>query len=568
MKKKAMSVLLSAAVTVTAVACGSGMAFADEGSDEEVTLTAFVMQSASTESGIWQGWGAQKLYDDLKIKIDFAPTAEAETSLQQYLVGGDLPDLVGFKGLDPGELAMDADMLLPLDEYQDQLPNIFTNDTYADAIQYSEDNTSNGTGHLYLMPTSIGPTGYNSYNWIPLLQWDAYKQAGSPEVSTLEDYLDVVEKMVEVKPTTETGDKVYGFSLFSDWDTVSASQVATLSFMYGIDTEYVSGLMETNVETKEINSLLDDNSFYKRALKFYYEANQRGLLDPDSMSQTYADVDQKLSAGRTMFTWFSWMTGTYNSTHQDDDNPDGYASVVAKDMKLYVAPDQTIGRNWYFSIAKDCSNLDAALKLLNWMYDPDVMWYLMNGPQGVTWDYDEDGNPTVINEEIVENNTEPLMPEEIGGGALRDGVYAFNTMGLRGTTIMEDYNNYPLSYYNWDSWRNRNPSKLKLEVNAYLGDGVTCLADYVEPNGMSAKSTIAVNMIPVPDDDLQLVITQIGEIVKKYSWQMVYASNEEEFESIWSQMQSEAKELGLDDVTEYYTTEWEKACELAEKYSG
>ena len=51
--------------------------------------------------------------------------------------------------------------------------------------------------------------------------------------------------MVELKPYTDSGEKVYGFSLFSDWDKYSALEIAALSYFYGIDTEYVSPLMET-----------------------------------------------------------------------------------------------------------------------------------------------------------------------------------------------------------------------------------------------------------------------------------------------------------------------------------
>lgn len=560
MKKKVLAAVLAGASVLSM----TGSAFA-ETEREEVTLSAFVMQSVTGESGIWQGWGAQKLYDDLKIKINFDPTGnEVETKLQQYLVAGQLPDLIGLKGLDQANLAMDADMLLPLDEYKDQLPNLFENELYADAIKYSEDFTSNDTGHLYVMPVAIGPTSYNSYNWVPLLQWDAYKNVGMPEVDTLEDYLDVVEQMVAYKPTTELGEKVYGFSLFSDWDKVTALEISTLSFMYGIDTEYVSPLMETNVVTKETKSLLAEDSFYKRALKFYFEANQRGLLDPDSLSQTYSDVDAKFSAGRIMFSWFSWLTGSYNTNNQNNaEKVDGMASVVAKDMKLYNAPYQSIGRNWYFAISKDCSDVDAALELLNWLYDVDVCQYLSNGPEGVIWEYNENGEPSIIDWNPVDNKAELLMPEDIGGGAFQDGVYPFNTLGPQAAAIMED--GYTMSYRYWPETLKRNPSLMKQEVNEMLG-GVTVLAEYLEANDMVANSTQAVNMITPASDDLEITITQIGEIVKKYSWQMVYASDEAEFESLWSEMVGQAEQLGLDQVTEYYTAEWEKALELVKDY--
>ena len=157
------------------------------------------------------------------------------------------------------------------------------------AVRYSRDHTSGGTGHLFIMPVAIGPADFHSFNWVPLLQWDAYKQAGMPEINTLEDYLDVAEQMTAIKPVTEKGEKVYGFSLFNEWDIVSALEISKISYMYGIDSNFVSPLMETSMITRETKSLLAEDSFYKRALRFYFEANQRGLLDTDIMSQKYRD---------------------------------------------------------------------------------------------------------------------------------------------------------------------------------------------------------------------------------------------------------------------------------------
>jgi putative aldouronate transport system substrate-binding protein len=541
----------------------------EETAKEETTLTAFIQQSVTSESGIWQGWGAQKLYDDTKIKVDFAPTGnEVEQRLQQYLVSGSMPDIIGFKGLDQAQLAMDADMVLNLSDYKELLPNLFENEGYQDAIAYSEKYTSNDTGNLLLMPTAIGPASINAYNWVPLLQWDAYKQIGMPEINTLEDYLDVVEKMVAIKPETENGEKVYGFSLFSDWDKYTALEVSTLSFFYGIDTEYVSHLMETNVTTKETTSILDENSFYKRALKFYFDANQRGLLDPDSATQTYSNVDAKYSAGRVMFSYFSWMTGTYNTPEagnvNNEESADGYASVLASDMKLYDAPDQTIGRNWYFAISKDCKDIERACELLNWLYSPDVEQYLYNGPEGGIWNYSGTGEPQVTDPDgwnVVDKKTEPIMPAE-GGGSLQDGTYAFNTLGMQASTVMD--NGYTISYRYWPTTLTRNPTLMKQEVNAMLG--ADTLADYLNANNMVAKSTQAVNMIPTISDEMEMTVSQIGEIVKKYSWQMIFAKDESEFNSLWEKMVEESKGLGIDSITEYYKQAWTDALNVVKEY--
>ncbi len=530
---------------------------------EDLTLTAFVQQSASTESGIWTGWGAKKLYDDTKLKLEFYPSGDStEEKLQQYLVAGTLPDLVGFKGQDQAQMAMDANMLVDLTEYKNLLPNIFESKYYKDAVAYTEKYVSKDTGKLLIMPTAIGASTTESLNWVPQLQWSLFKKAGMPAVNTLEDYLDVVDKMVKLKPKTADGEKVYGFSLFSDWDNLTAKEISTLSFFYGIDTEYVSQLMETNIITKETNSLLDENSFYKRALKFYYEANQRGLLDPDSATQTYSNVDAKYSAGRVMFSWFSWMTGTYNSNASghvtNAEDPDGYAAVIANDMKLYDAPDQTIGRNWYFGISKNCKDIERACELLNWMYDPEVQMYLGNGPEGTIWKNNDKGEPEIIDPagyDIVLNQKEAMMPDDIGGGTFESGQYAFNTLGLNAATIMD--NGFTKSYRYWPSYLNRNPNELKKEQIKWMGENT--VAQYALKKNLTAKSTQAVNMIPTLSDDMQMTVTQIGEIVKKFSWQMVYAKDEAEFNSLWDTMVKQAKGLGLDDVTAYYKQAWADA---------
>lgn len=537
----------------------------NKGERQEQTLTVLIMRSDETKVGSWQGWGAKKLYDDLKLRLNFFLTgASHEVELRQYLMAGQLPDFLGLKSLDHVKLIMDADMLLPLDEYRDKLPSLFENPAYLNAIRYTMDHNSNGTGKLYVMPVSIGPSNYHSFNWVPLLQWAAYKKVGMPRIRTLEDYLDVVEQMTEYKPETEKGDKVYGFSLFSEWDELSALEISTLSFMYGIDSRSVSPLMEVNVINGEINSLLDENSFYKRALHFYFEANQRGLLDPDSMSQNYEDIVDKFSEGRILFSWFSWLYGSYNS-EENQNNPekvDGMASVVAEDMKLYKAPNQTIGRQWYFAISRNCSDVDAALELMNWLYDPQVQRYLTSGPQGVTWDYNEKGEPEIINWELVDHPSDPIMPESVGGGSFKDGMDYLEALGLEAETVLED--GYSLSYRYWPSTLDRNPTLMKQEVSEMLG-GVS-LAEYLYGHDMVAESTQAVNMVSLKDPVMERNILQIGEVVKKISWQMVYARNEEEFEELWRNMADQARALGLDEITSYYAEEWFRALKLVEEY--
>ena len=547
---------------------GSGTAGTHEVSTDPVTLTAFSMQSVSTTYGVEDNWQFDKILEDTGITIDWQVGASnTEEIMSTMLASGELPDIIGIKATTLANQALAGNHLLNLDEYQDIMPSVYEEEIYENMVEYSRNYYSND-GNLYLLSTAVGQDSTTDPNWVPQLMYEQYKAVGEPEISTLEDYLDVVEQMVAQHPTTENGEKVYGFSLFSDWDVASAQQVSTLSFLYGIDTEYVSTLMETNMLTQETKSLLDEDSFYKRALKFYYEANQRGLLDPDSMTQTYDTVSQKYSAGRVMFTYFSWMTGTFNSVSSgnvsptDGSEPNGYYAVFAEDMRPYDAPNKTIGRPWFYAASSKSAYPERCAQLLNWFYDPENIFFMSNGPQGTVWDIDEDGNYYVTEEGwTYRNDTEKELPE---GGTISAGS-KWNNLPISGGTFYEE-RGVTMGYGMWDSTLNREPTDLK-KIWQETYDAVNTYT-YLKEHDMLAQATQAVNMITPADDDLQMVISQIGDKVKTYSWQMVYASSEEEFESLWDKMVSESKTLGLDQVTEYFTDQWNSALEIAKQYDA
>ncbi len=127
------------------------------------------------------------------------------------------------------------------------------------------------------------------------MRWDLYKEVGYPEMNTLEDLLPILQQMQEAKGTTEDGKRVYSFSLFSDWDGDSMSNAVQLAQMYGYNTV---GYALARADGSDIQGLLDDDSEYMRALKFYYEANQLGLVDPESTTQNYDTLYSKFQGGQ------------------------------------------------------------------------------------------------------------------------------------------------------------------------------------------------------------------------------------------------------------------------------
>lgn len=476
---------------------------------EEAFLTGLILPSHVQEQGKWTGACAEKLLADTGVHLEFYPNG-SETTLKQYISAGTLPDLIGF---DTGEerLLENLGLLLDLDKYQEQLPSVFQTEAYQEALNYCRENFGGEEKELLLLPVNVGEQCKKEYPWMPMLQWQPYEQAGCPKIESLWDYLDVVEEMYRYKPMTALQERVYGFSLYGESDDSVLSEVSALSHLYGIENGRISPLIEMDGETKEIRRITDDESFYKKALRFYFEANQRGLLDPDSRTQTYEGFRQKYDEGRILFANYSWIVEKYNEgIEKNEIKTNAYVPVTSSDMRIYQEPDSVAGTGIYFGISRNAVDKEGALKLLNWLYDPENITYL--------YENEEDAQPF---EELGLTREEAGAPHrELGSSELLE--------------------------------KNK-------ETSENPEEGVLGEASVQE--GVSA-----VYMLPPMPTWIEKLTKEIGERVVELSWNMIYASNQEEFERYWKIMRTSVKSLGMDEVEEYYQGAWREALEKEKLY--
>lgn len=125
-------------------------------------------------------------------------------------------------------------------------------------------------------------------------------------------------------------------------------QPSSLYGYYGMDVGSLSPLFAVDAKTGTIQGILEEDSFYKQALHFYFEANQRELLDPDSRTQTFEKLQEKYQKGQILFSGYAWQTGEYGRTEtKEEEQSDGYIPLVAGDMTLYQRPENPVGENWF-----------------------------------------------------------------------------------------------------------------------------------------------------------------------------------------------------------------------------
>lgn len=571
----AISLLMAMAMLLLVPACSKdeGTASSQSGVSETAKVVQLDVFSASTASttaaGVYDNtWWGKVLKEDIGVSLNILPTGDkAAEKLQALMASGELPDIVIFNTTKDVQNAIRGNMLVNLDEHLDKLPNVVKN--APKALQYYRDNISNDTGKLYAVANGVGPADLgNETSWGPYLRWDLYKAAGSPAINTFADYLTALKKMQDLQPTNKDGKKTYGLTLWKDWDGNSMFMATELGPTLGIDCGDQLGqlpFLQVDFTDNTTMNTLDSNSEYMKALKFYYDANQMGLVDPDSLTQTYETAKSKLTEGRILFSWWSWLNDAYNTTENTNaENATGFAAVLPADAKTLISGENNIGKSWPIAISAATKNLDACLKYVDYMYSTDGLQTLFNGPEGVTWTKDANGAPSLTTEGWKYVNDPTLeLPD---GGMLGDGTRTLGIYGLS-TAFINPATNASVHYQLWPSTKAYNATnQTKLQKDWASVTGYQTTIDYVNGKNMVMQIPLAQSLITPMTDDTSAAAAKIGDIVKTYSWKMIFAKNDAEYTSLYNEMITKAEGLGEKDVYATSLAGWDKALTLANKY--
>jgi putative aldouronate transport system substrate-binding protein len=378
---------------------------------------------AGISSGLQENrYWTEILKEDLGIVINLLPSS-TDTLNAMFAAKSISADLVHLPDTNAVTNAIQVGLLVNLDDHQDKLPNVYANVPLS--IQYVRDNVSNGTGRVYAVRNRVS-TQPSASRFLdgPYLRWDFYKELGYPELTNLEDYLPLMRKMLDNHPTNDNGQRMYGFALFSDWDDTMMQNAQWIG--QSKEGKMSLGYLEVDLWNNSIISVFDDTSSYKKALKFLYDANQMGLVDPNSPSMGFTQQTELSTAGRILF-WPGYIANTGRLSNEEEAAGKGYRAIPFKNERLITGAPSYVGEDNAMAISKDTKHLDKALAYLDYLYSYDGVWNLVNGRRGVKWDLNANGVPylTTLGWDIQYNNKE--FPN---GGPNGEGGYYVNFTGL------------------------------------------------------------------------------------------------------------------------------------------
>lgn len=541
----------------------------EEGPEKELyRVDVFTM--LGNYSGVQTGWFAKLVKDRFNMELNLISSnvdGGGDVKFAARMASGNLGDIVIYgnedsKYLDSisGGFLLDMTKNGLLDEY-----GKYIIENYPRLIQKAKVHFGGGTAvygfgyNVADMPD--GPSEGEDMSWGPNLRWDLYERLGRPEINTLEDYLPVLKKMQELEPRSDSGKPTYGFSLWADWDGDKLCLAKQYANVHGYDeTDGFNpiGIALISADEEKYQELLEPESYYIKCLKLYFNANRLGLMDPDSISQKYEDVVSKYKDGQVLFSWFPWMDSIYN-TRERQEQGKGFMLVPFKEERVYSIGFNPYGDNRLISIGARAKHPERLMEFINWMYTPEgvimscAVPYVL-GPQGLTWDM-KDGRPvlTEFGKKALPNN--PVsVPAQYGGGTFKDGVNQMNFNTVQPTSINPETNE-PYDYHLWSSYVESNSTRLIENWRAAMG--VSTAKEYFVSNDLIAvREPIFTGKAPnIMDIKLEQKKGQVAAVIRQYSWKMVFAGDEAEFEALQKEMTAKARSLGYDEVVKWYVAQ-------------
>ncbi|WP_342477665.1 hypothetical protein NYE24_33005 [Paenibacillus sp. FSL H7-0350] len=518
------------------------------GIDHSKPLTITVFDNAANYQGEQTGWYGKLLKDKFNITLNIlAPQVAGDQLYKTRSASGDLGDLLIIENsqleeLIPAGMIMDlTDMIKNTEHLSQYVDNHFKPFNVAFEKQ-------NPDGKIYALPAFTADTSPTTFSEelpysSPIMPWDYYKGIGAPKLNNLNDLMTALKDMQAKYPKTPDGKPIVPITLWKDWDGGSMENVRWLSNWYGYEQPNGTTTIQLNAKG-DIVPIVDDNSMYKKILQFYYDANKMGLVDPDSPSQDWNKVSEKLTNKQVLLLWYSWQRGFYNTIERGNQG-DGNVAVPIGDTHLIQNSDAYFGNGRVFAIGSKAKEPERIMELMDWMSSPEGLRYYTNGFEGFNYEKTADGKfkLTEVGQTAFQENTP--VPAEYGGGGYQDGQSKVNSM------IMSDFVTDPETkeFYNSTYWASTiEANKTALTTDWQKTYDATTPTEYYTKNNMIDIVPNINTSLGSDSSDVKNKRSQISDYVKNTSWKMIFAKDQAEFDQLWTKLKSDVEGLGWNDV--------------------
>ena len=581
--QKTAAVFLCAAMMTGLCACGGAAetensnAETNSGSDavsetaekEEEVITLTVMGEVGNDCFSTDDAIGRKIKEELGIVLEC--TMVTNDKLKVMAAGGDLPDIIELhEAPTMAKSLIDAGALYPMDAWlENNGENIKTK--LPDGLKWSKDVL--GGGQTYVLPVSIEVTdkenpkknGFVGF----FTRWDYYKELGCPEITSEDEYLNILKQMVDAHPETEDGKKVYALSGWTDWGLWPYKISYPFSFGYeNLDNNqlfsHVTGELE-DMFTKE------DGIFWK-SLAFFNKAYRMGIMDPEAFTMKNAQYHSKVSNGEVLVAADNW------------DTPD--LTICGENAGMYVLPgafpyiagiyplESRLGYTTTnaICISSNCKYPEKAMELLEYLNSDEGSRLVRTGIQGEDWDV-VDGKPELIGKRLdnfISNNTkekdyaEKTSPQGIGKYAWMCSTQAINPAA----------DGYPYDLTNSKEYTLLSVSAADKDFSDYYSGGKAqypgeAYVQMVEEGKIKALETnlITGKLMEQVSDEAVKIFSKADEYFQANIAKLITCEDEAAFEAQKEKMISDIYAMGYEKALAEVQEQFNKAKDMEKQFN-
>jgi len=578
MKARRLSILLALALLVTTFAsCSTGgspspsapgssapsnspsasPAASPEASSQDVVTLTYLATSAwgNAPTGLQNNAVMDAITAATGVRldvIDVGAAGDVDAKLAALLAANDLPDLVSLDSQAVTTSALASGQLAPLDDLIAQYGQDITQNIGAPALDFIRSQSSDGT--LRYLPQQVGVTDYNLL--LPYVRWDLYAQLGYPAFNSLEDLLTIGKDMLALEPTNSSGQKNYVFAEpFGDaaWGG-SWTVWGGPTNMYGSYCNDWSSYAFCNDPNTMTNQLTDTSSLVYRMTHFWYEANQQGLLNPDSFTMKASNVKDFDTAGRSMIIFEPWNATAANSAFTE-------AGITDKGFEPIAPPadtDQVCAAvalpqgNPYFGIAisNNCKDKEAAMRLLNYLNTYDGVELAQNGVKGVQWDI-VDGAPRMLHQSVVDLQADPNYENNNG-----IKLYYFLSSIGRGNLDTRYSGNITVQFYEDPKTVVHPPLEQAMLDHYNITNAMSPPGMDLVMNNPQIKTYLydspAWSVLAAPDDDMNTLMSAVNTYVFNNYIGLITAKNDADYTAKQTAFMNGVVAAGYDTTLKWY----------------
>ena len=536
------------------------------GAYENYIVLDFFPRSGGAPPGIFEGWFAEEIRSIFNMSINFIvdPGGDQDALFMTRSAGGDLGDFHRVSSTDLADLYT-VGLIADITELVETRMPYYTSQFPA-AVNRARNMVEGHEGRIFGVPnvastqSPFTPTfdGVNPQHGSYMRQ-DAYFGIGAPPINTLDDLLPVLKQMQEYMPYTESGAPTYGFTIWQEWDgNFLMHNADRFGEMYKGYQKFYHTTYFIDPATRGYESYLDPDGIYKRALRLYFDANQMGLMDPDSPVQNWDTAWDKSVDGQFLFSWWSWFGVVgFNGVDNRADRGIGYRFMPIASQQIISAGVNPSGDQSHITISPRAQEPERIADFLNWHASPAGFQFQYAGPYTLGWIMGDNGpevTPWGIEAGVHTTGfTDAAVPPEFGGAvepSFLRGQWPDFSLILKWRGIeMNPETGFPYDPRLWPSAMTAGATQLEVDWSNQFGFNTP--SEMLTTNGNMTVIPAFDFLVPTDPSDIEVIRTAAQPLVNSASWRMVFAANEAEFEAIWDEMIEMVFGLGWETVMEY-----------------